>query len=678
MSQYSTDSGTGFRLTVGTKLVVGFGAVVLAVVATGITSVLLMQSVVGSADRLFTQDLAAEELVSRVQVNMLRLREQTFQYLAAPEQQEPPLRQVRTLETAIAVDLQSLQVRESTTPKQQVLLIRAEVTLEAWYAARESGPFTLAAAGQRLSAIDSAVDGASAAAFASAESALGKFHQSARDQAAQGHDSAAQTVSKSTIITIALMALVAGIGGATALIITRSVARPIRMIDKAAARLRNDALPSLARVIRAVASGDLSKRPDVQIERLDVRTNDEIGDLARSFNSIADQVEAMAADTDGMVTNLRQLVGQLRASTTGVAGAGAQLAEAANRVGEATAGIAAATEQMAQGADEQLRSVDHATAGVHQLSGAIDQIAQASNDQASHVTTSSSMVTEVSSAINEVAINAQAVNQAADEATEAAQQGVRAVDKTAAGMSRIKNAAEHVTSTIAGLGKKSEKIGSIVSVIDDIAAQTNLLALNAAIEAAHAGDQGRGFAVVAEEVRNLAVRVTHATQEISDLVEGIQTSVADSIRVTEDGDREVIEGARLADESGRALRSILESVRSVSEQIGRISAAAQQMAAHSDEMVTATDGVSAAIQENSAAAQQMAADSSEVVKAVESVSSVTHQNSAIAQEVSASVSDISGQIDQVIASSHALDVISEELERVVGRFELGDGSARAE
>ena len=79
--------------------------------------------------------------------------------------------------TAIAVDLQSLQVREATSPEQRVLLIRGEASLEAWYAARDSGPFALAATGRRFSAIDSAVDGASAAAFASAESGLGKFHK---------------------------------------------------------------------------------------------------------------------------------------------------------------------------------------------------------------------------------------------------------------------------------------------------------------------------------------------------------------------------------------------------------------------------------------------------------------------------------------------------------------------
>jgi methyl-accepting chemotaxis protein len=117
-------------------------------------------------------------------------------------------------------------------------------------------------------------------------------------------------------------------------------------------------------------------------------------------------------------------------------------------------------------------------------------------------------------------------------------------------MNRISDAVDSVSKQVTGLGEQSAEIGKIVAVIDDIAAQTNLLALNTAIEAARAGEQGRGFAVVTDEVRQLAERVTQATTEIAGLIEGVQTSVDQSVKAT-------AAGSELANQTGTALEQII-------------------------------------------------------------------------------------------------------------------------
>jgi methyl-accepting chemotaxis protein len=124
-------------------------------------------------------------------------------------------------------------------------------------------------------------------------------------------------------------------------------------------------------------------------------------------------------------------------------------------------------------------------------------------------------------------------------------------------MNRISDAVDSVSKQVTGLGEQSAEIGKIVAVIDDIAAQTNLLALNTAIEAARAGEQGRGFAVVTDEVRQLAERVTQATTEIAGLIEGVQTSVDQSVKATAAGSELVEQGSELANQAGTALEQII-------------------------------------------------------------------------------------------------------------------------
>ena len=141
-------------------------------------------------------------------------------------------------------------------------------------------------------------------------------------------------------------------------------------------------------------------------------------------------------------------------------------------------------------------------------------------------------------------------------------------------MRGIADSTTKVASTVTQLGKGSEQIGKIISVIDDIADQTNLLALNAAIEAARAGEQGRGFAVVADEVRKLAERTTKATKEITDMIESIQRETQNAVQAMEQEIKEVQVGVEATSASGAALREIIKLSEDVGDMIATIATAA--------------------------------------------------------------------------------------------------------
>ena len=128
------------------------------------------------------------------------------------------------------------------------------------------------------------------------------------------------------------------------------------------------------------------------------------------------------------------------------------------------------------------------------------------------------------------------------------------------GMDRIRETIQETSKRIKRLGESSQEIGDIVELINDIAEQTNILALNAAIQAAMAGEAGRGFAVVADEVQRLAERSSNATKQIEALVKTIQTDTNEAVISMEQSTAGVVNGARLAEESGEALDEIMKRV----------------------------------------------------------------------------------------------------------------------
>src|SRR5207248_8949816 len=127
-----------------------------------------------------------------------------------------------------------------------------------------------------------------------------------------------------------------------------------------------------------------------------------------------------------------------------------------------------------------------------------------------------------------------------------AEDGRTAVTASVESMDTIAERVDSIAARALTLGEKSHEIGRILDVIDDLADQTNLLALNAAIEAARAGEHGRGFAVVASEVRKLAERAQESTGQIQAIVAQIQSETNATILASEDGTREVRNGAELA------------------------------------------------------------------------------------------------------------------------------------
>ena len=245
------------------------------------------------------------------------------------------------------------------------------------------------------------------------------------------------------------------------------------------------------------------------------------------------------------------------------------------------------------------------TAVTH-LSSSSQQVAQRSELQSAAAAAMASAMEEMSANLAEIASNANYVDQASTQSGERSRLGGSIIGRATAEMGAIAETVHSGSVSIEELGKQSHQISAIVQVIRDIADQTNLLALNAAIEAARAGEAGRGFAVVADEVRKLAERTAQSTQQIGNMITGIQGSATNAVRIMEDTVQRVAAGVNLADQAGTAITQITNSADHVVKGVAEISASLQQQGLASRDMSRHVEDIASMTEENSHAAGQTA------------------------------------------------------------------------
>ena len=323
------------------------------------------------------------------------------------------------------------------------------------------------------------------------------------------------------------------------------------------------------------------------------------------------------------------------------------LADAFQKMVESLRGLVGQTQNTAEKvsatSQELSSSAQEMNATTEEVSSTVQQVATGSTKQAEATEKTSKIIEDISTTIKENASAAQSASAAALEAIENAQTGRNATRKTVEKMEQIDSVINESVSSIRGLKDRSQQIGRIVEVITGFANQTNLLSLNAAIEAARAGESGRGFAVVAEEVRKLAEGSKKSAEEIADLIAEIQAETEKAVISIDSGSKEVTEGMEVVKETGVALEEIIKGV----EEAGTMS------------------------QQVSSASQQIVEGIEKIVKSIEEISTTAEENASAVQEVSASTEEQTASMEEMASSAQELSDMAIKLAELTAKFKVG-------
>jgi methyl-accepting chemotaxis protein len=608
-------------LSIRTKLLAAFGLVGVFMVVLGITAMSSLGGENQHVSQLANKVVPATETVGQASTLMNKFRKDELHYvLATPADRAGS----QGVSGDLAGDLSDMSATLGAFRSQKLASDPADAKLADEFEANfadyvaKTAPFRTLADKGRLAAAGAVIGtGPGDDAFNTLKATTQAWLDHERALATGADRSSASAYSSARNLTIVLLIVALAVAVAVAVLFSRRFADAVRAIGRAAS---------------AIARGEID-------QRVEVRSRDELGAVARDFGEMIEYLKGMAGVAEAiaagdlstsptprserdvlgnalaaMTENLRSLVGEIDQASGTMTSSTQHMATSSRETGRAVEEVAAAIGEVATGAERQVQSIEEATRLSSEVAGAAESGASIAQETAG----------------------------AAERARELAASGAEAVTRATDAMRAVRESSAAVTHAIAQLGEKSDQIGGIVRTITGIAEQTNLLALNAAIEAARAGDSGRGFAVVAEEVRKLAEESQTAAASISQLIGEIQAETASTVSVVDDGARQTGEGAQIVDEAREAFLALGTSVTEMSDQVEQIAGVVAQIA-----------------------------DSAQTVRAsMADAAAVAESSSAAAQQVSASTQETSASAQEIAASASMLASTADDLAKLVARFRL--------
>jgi methyl-accepting chemotaxis protein len=442
-------------------------------------------------------------------------------------------------------------------------------------------------------------------------------------------DQGAAIATVAVAVTSSLLAI--GLGVIIALRTARGITRPLNRLIHVAEQIGQ--------------SGDLD-------HTIDVHGTDEIGQLARTFDSMVKYLKEMASVSEAIAggnlgvevrprSSNDTLANAFQRMVEGLRGMVSNVRDAASQVASAATQVAASSDESARNSLQTSSAIDEVSTTMHEMSVNVQNMVRSTQTQASSVSETSASIDQMVTSIQRVADTAKVLLDISNRSREEVHSGIGTMEKATDGLNRINTTIQASGKIIDDLGGRADDIGKIIEVIDDLAEQTNLLALNAAIEAARAGEHGLGFAVVADEVRKLAEKSAQSTKEISELIQSIQKEARKAVDNMEKSTTIVNEGLNFGQELNAALRKISNVVTEVYKFAQEIGAATNEQSNGSAQIARATTRLNEITHEINSAVEEQASGAQAVVKAMERMSQLVQSATSGSTELAASSDQMS-------------------------------------
>ncbi|WP_153733354.1 methyl-accepting chemotaxis protein [Sporosarcina obsidiansis] len=351
-------------------------------------------------------------------------------------------------------------------------------------------------------------------------------------------------------------------------------------------RRKTKPISSLIEQAKKIADGDLA------VDATVVKSNDEVGDLARTLNR--------------MTVNLQEMISTMNTTS----------------------------QQLSENAGETTGSLSEMREAVSMVANSIEEVATAVTDGTTTAENATSILSGLASDLRNTKVDADSMLENSNETMKIAMEGAQRANEISRDMELIRNGSQEVGDTIENLVESTTKIQNITGSIAGIAAQTNLLALNASIEAARAGEHGKGFAVVAEEVRKLAEQSNQEVLEVEKLVQDISERIQQVISSTSENTKHITKGTETVRLTSQSLSSISSAV---AETVKEIEIISRQM---TSESVKSTEVVK--LIEN-------------LTHSVRDIEDMTNNIAAAAQQTTASIEEIADRSNQTNQMAHKLE-----------------------